>query len=123
MSIPVALEQLRNETLRFSFAPYLITVGDDGRPHAVAVTATWERDRLAMEVGRRSAHNAGARPAVSLLWSPNEPGGHSLIVDGTATGDGGRIAVVPTRAVLHRPAAAPDATKPGCTAECVPILR
>jgi hypothetical protein len=125
MSIPVALEQLRHETLRFAFAPYLLTVGDDARPHAVAVAASWDGDRLAMEVGRRSAHNAGARPDVSLLWPPNEPGGYSLIVDGTAaaTRDDGCIAVAPTRAVLHRPAAAPDAAKPGCTADCVPILR
>ena len=125
MSIPVALEQLRNETRRFALAPYLLTVGDDSRPRAVAVAAAWEGDALAMDVGKRSASNSGARPQVSLLWPPNEPGGYSLIVDGTATptGSDGRIAVTPTRAVLHRPAASPDATRPGCSADCVPILR
>jgi hypothetical protein len=78
-----------------------------------------------MEVGNRSARNSSVRPQVSLLWPPNEPGGYSLIVDGTAalpSGDG-RIAVTPTRAVLHRPAAAPDPDKPSCSADCVPILR
>jgi hypothetical protein len=125
MSIPVALEQLQNETRRFALAPYLLTVGDDARAHAVAVTATWEDAALAMDVGKRSASNATARPQVSLLWPPNEPGGYSLIVDGTASQSGGdgRIAVTPTRAVLHRPAATPDAAKPGCSADCVPILR
>lgn len=34
MSIPVVLEQLRNEALRFTLAPYLLTVSDDARPHA-----------------------------------------------------------------------------------------
>jgi hypothetical protein len=125
MSIPVALEQLQNETRRFALAPYLLTVGDDARPHAVAVAATWSGAALAMDVGKRSASNAAARPQVSLLWPPNEPGGYSLIVDGTAAlerGDG-RIAVTPTRAVLHRPAATPEAAEPGCSADCVPILR
>jgi hypothetical protein len=125
MSIPVALEQLRNETRRFALAPYLLTVSDDARPHAVAVAAAWQGDTLALEVGKRSASNAGARPRVSLLWPPDEPGGYSLIVDGTAASAGveGRIAVTPTRAVLHRPATAPDTAKPGCSADCVPILR
>jgi len=125
MSKPVALEQLRNEALRFTFAPYLITVSDDARPHAVAVVATWEHETLAMEVGKRSAHNASVRPQVSLLWPPNEPGGYSLIVDGTAasTSGDGRITVTPTRAVLHRPASASDPNKAGCGADCVPILR
>jgi hypothetical protein len=125
MSHPVALEQLRNETRRFALAPYLLTVGDDGRPHAVAVAASWEGDALTMELGERSARYAGTRPRVSLLWPPAEPGGYSLIVDGTAApaGGEGRIAVTPTRAVLHRPAATPDAARPGCSADCVPILR
>jgi len=125
MSIPVALERIRSETLRFTRAPYLITVSDEGGPHAVAIAVTFESDRFTLEVGRRSAHNARVRPQVSLLWVPNEPGGYSLIVDGTAAsvGEDGRMSVSPERAVLHRPAAAPDSSKPGCSADCVPILR
>jgi len=125
MSTPVALARLENETRRFARAPYLLTVGDDARPHAVAVAAAWEGAALAMEVGQRSASNAAARPQVSLLWPPNEPGGYSLIVDGTAAParGGDRIAVTPTRAVLHRPAATADDAKPGCSADCVQILR
>ena len=125
MSIPVALEQLRNEALRFTLAPYLLTVSDDARPHAVAVAVSWQSDGIAMEVGKRSARNASVRTQVSLLWPPNEPGGYSLIVDGTASAAGGdgRVTVTPTRAVLHRPAPAPDPAKSGCSADCVPILR
>jgi hypothetical protein len=125
MSIPVALERLADETRRFALAPYLLTVSEDARPHAVAVTVSWEGAALAMEVGKRSASNATARPQVSLLWPPDEPGGYSLIVDGTAASasDGTRVIITPTRAVLHRPAATPDAAKPGCSADCVPILR
>ena len=125
MSVPVAIDQLRNQTRLFALGPYLLTVGADARPHAVAVVAAWEGDALAIEVGQRTAANAAARPGVSLLWPPNEPGGYSLIVDGTATPtrDAARLVVTPTRAVLHRPAATPDAAKPGCSADCVPILR
>src|SRR5262245_5678195 len=125
MSIPVALERLRDETRRFALGPYLLTVSDDARPHAVAVAVAWAGDALTMTVGKQSASNAQTRPQVSLLWPPGEPGGYSLIVDGvvrSAAGEG-RIAVTPTRAVLHRPATTPDATKPGCSADCVPILR
>jgi hypothetical protein len=124
MSKPVALEQLRSETTRFALAPYLLTVSDDARPHAVAVAVAWEGDALAMEVGKRSASNAGARPQVSVLWPPNQPGGYSLIVDGSAApAGGGRVVVTPTRAVLHRPAAGTEVTAAGCSADCKPILR
>jgi hypothetical protein len=123
MSQPVALERLRNEIQRFACAPYLLTVGDDGRPHAVVVTVAWEGAALTLDVGKRSASNAAARSRVSLLWPPNEPGGYSLIVDGSASSDGARITVTPTRAVLHRPAAAPAPGDPACSADCERILR
>jgi len=124
VSVPVTLDRLRAEIGRFARSPYLLTVGDDARPHAVAVSAAWEGDALAVAVGRASAANAAARPGVSLLWPPNEPGGYSLIVDGSAasTGGQGRIAFTPMRAVLHRPASGPDSAKPGCSADCLPIL-
>lgn len=125
MSDPVALDALRGETRRFGLAPYLLTVSSDARPHAVAVAASWQGDTLVLAVGAHSASNARERPQVSLLWPPDEPGGYSLIVDGTASpaDAAGRIAVTPTRAVLHRPASTPDAARPGCGADCVPILR
>ncbi len=127
MSIPVGLEALRAEVERFGSTPYLLTVGDDGRPHSVSVAIGWEGDALVAEAGRRTLANAAARPRVSLLFAPIEPGGYSLIVDGDAglRGEGAdaRVVVRPTRGVLHRPAAAPAASGSGCSADCVPLLR
>jgi hypothetical protein len=76
-----------------------------------------------MGVGSRSARNVAARPEVSLLWPPFEPGGYSLISDGVVRDLGDeRVAFAPTRAVLHRPAVEPVA-KDGsaCTSDCVPL--
>jgi hypothetical protein len=128
MSIAVALERLRRETERFANTPYLLTVSGDGRPHAVAISAAWEGSRLVASVGRRSAENAGARPRVSVLWPPFEAGGYSLIVDGDAAllgagEEGARVAITPTRGVLHRPAKGSAGLAEGCSADCVPLLR
>jgi hypothetical protein len=104
---------------------YVLTVSDDGRPHAVHAAVGWEGDALAVDVGRRSAANASTRPAVSLLYPVRVEGDYSLIVDGTAVvaarEDGQRLLITPTRAVLHRSAAAPDPASP-CGADCVPLL-
>ena len=61
-----------------------------------------------MEVGKRSHANATARPCVSLLAPVRSPGDYSLIIDGTAVVAGAELRITPTKAVLHRPAAAPD---------------
>ncbi len=126
MSVPVPLDRLRAAIAERGPGAYLLTVADDGRPHAVHAPVRWEGDVLIADVGRRSAANAGARPAVSLLYPVRSDGDYSLIVDGTAavaTADGGqRLRVTPTRAVLHRPAPAPDPTASGCDADCVPLL-
>ena len=102
MSVGVELQRLHEEVARFGSSPYLLTVSDDGRPHATAVTIGWDGDRLVAGVGRRSAANASARPDVSLLWSPVDTEGFSLIVDGIAEVDGERVTVRPEAAVLHR---------------------
>ncbi len=102
MSVGVELARLHEEVARFGHHPYLLTVADDGRPHATAVTVRFEGDDLVAGVGRRSAANVGQRPDVSLLWAPVDDGGFSLIVDGTGTVDGEEVAVRPERAVLHR---------------------
>jgi hypothetical protein len=140
VSIPVALDELRREAEARRTAPYLLTVADDGRPHAVAVAAAWDGGRLRCEVGRRSGANASARPLISLVWPPDEPGGYSLIVDGTAAHQDGAVLVEPTSAVLHRPAPAPaapaggrgatagserqppDPTSTACTSDCRRLL-
>ena len=126
MSIPVALEGLRAAIEERGGLAYVLTVSDDARPHAVHVPVEWEGDVLAAEVGKRSAANAAARPSVSLLFPVRTEGDYSLIVDGTAVvaarANGHRLLITPTRAVLHRPAAAPDPLSP-CDADCVPLLR
>ena len=75
--------------------------------------------------GRSSGRNARARPAVSLLWPPNEPGDYSLIVDADMTVDGNdetRLArLAPTHAILHRPAAVPD-PETDCAHDCQKVL-
>ncbi len=127
MSIPVALEKLRAEAELRGATPYLLTVSDDGRPHSVSIAASWDGVALVAKTGKRTAANVAARPRVSLLWVPREPGGYSLIVDGDgtvdSTGDDPRVVVRPTRGVLHRPAASPSAVPDGCSADCKPLLR
>jgi hypothetical protein len=115
VSVPVALDKLRGEVDRFGASPYVITVSDDGRPHAVTVTVAWDGDRLAAGAGRTTSANAGDRPLVSMLWPPYEPDGYSLIVDGTASIDADRLLLLPARAVLHRPKAGPGM-------DCVTVL-
>jgi hypothetical protein len=123
MSIPVSLEGLRDEIDRATASPYLVTVGVDGRPHCVNVTVGWEADVLVADVGNTTIANATARPLVSLVWAPGQPGGHSLIVDATATvgvGPARRVVLAPTSAVLHR-----GVPSSGSTGEpdCQPVFR
>ena len=127
MSIAVDLEQLRATIDTMVRAPYLLTVSDDGRAHSVAVAWAWHDDELDCAVGNRTLANARSRPAVSLLWAPNDADGYSLIVDATVTatagtGDGDNVVrLQPTRAVLHRPAADGANLASGCSADCVPL--
>jgi hypothetical protein len=91
----------------------------------VSATVTWDGDALVAPAGRTSARNAGARPDVTLLWAPVEPGGYSLIVDGTASvepvdDDHRHVVIRPAKAVLHR--SAPAAEPGGCEHDCVPVL-
>lgn len=125
MSIPVAIEDLAAATGEYGWA-YLLTVRDDLRPHIVAVTPTWHGDQLVMSVGRGTARNAAARTAISLCYPPAADGGYSLIVDGTAAGDGeSTVRFAPSGAVLHRPA--PDGftadSNAGCGNDCGPVVR
>lgn len=104
MSIGVELEQLREAIGGQAGFAYVLTVSDDGRPHAVALVPLVVGATVQCDAGTRTCANAKARPAVSLLWPPVAVGEYSLIVDGDATVAGGVITVTPTRAVLHRPA-------------------
>lgn len=121
MSIPVPLDGLRAAIAERGPRAYVLTVSDDVRPHAVHGAVSWDGDRLAIDVGARTARNAAARPAVSLLFPVRSAEDYSLIVDGTATVSDRRLVITPTWAVLHRHATTPD---PGaaCEADCVPML-
>ncbi len=126
MSIPVALADLRAALDERPASAYLLTVADDGRPHAVHVAIRWNGDHLAATVGARTASNAAARPAaVSLVFPVRTPDDYSLIVDvhASVTADAGerRVLLAPSKAVLHRPAAVPDPDA-ACAADCVPLL-
>lgn len=131
MSIAVTVDELGATMAGFGFA-YLLTVGDDGRPHVTAVSPTWADGRVRVgDLGRRTRANLAARPEVTLVWPPTEPDGFSLIVDGTGVlddggpGDGGdgadMVAVAASRAVLHRPAPAAEPAPGACEADCVEI--
>jgi hypothetical protein len=86
----------------------------------VHVAVAHEGPALVVAAGKRSAVNAAARSAVSLLYPIRTDGDYSLIVDGTAVVVGAELRITPTKAVLHRPAAAPDPAS-ACAADCVPL--
>ncbi len=126
MSEPVPVEELGDTVSRYGAAAFLLTTGDDERPHATQVVVSVDGAELRCGLGRRTVRNGTARPLVSLLWPPREPGGYSLIVDGElrvedVDDEGGRGVVTATRAVLHRPAAAPDAEEAACGSDCLQI--
>ena len=105
-----------------------MTVTSDAAPHCGTATVTWgaaDAELTVAPVPRTWAETAGPRP-VSLLWPPAEPGGYSLIVDGTGAyvqaGDGPALTMTVTRAVLYRRGPAPaDRTSP-CGNDCRPLI-
>jgi hypothetical protein len=111
---------------------YLVTVDDDYRVHTVDVEPELHEQVIEVGlIGGRSRRNVEDRSAVTLLWPPNEAGGYSLIVDGLsqltgATGsddDTAVLRVVPTRALLHRKAAAGSGNAAGSRHDCVVFSR
>lgn len=128
MSIPVEVEALPDTVARFGPAAYLLTTGDDGRPHATHVVVDVSGAEIRCELGRRTARNGRVRPLVSMLWPPTEPAGYSLIVDGELevvggdeSGEGAVGVVTATWAVLHRPAPVEGAEDAACGSDCLSI--
>ncbi|ORA09418.1 hypothetical protein [Mycobacterium arosiense] len=119
----VDLKALADALVDYPYA-YLITVDDEYRVHTVTVEPRLRDATLDVGlIGGRTRNNLARRADVTLLWPPAEPGGYSLIVDGSAEvsdagGETARLAVAPTRALLHRDADSPDAAK-GCLHDCV----
>jgi hypothetical protein len=124
MSVEVDVEQLAEALRGYGFA-YLLTVSDDQRTHAVAVTPSAQEGALRFTdgLGRRTRANLEARPDVTLLWPPGDAGGYTLIADGRVTVVDDVATFEPQRAVLHRPADH-GSTVPGaggCGNDCVPV--
>jgi Pyridoxamine 5'-phosphate oxidase len=121
VSIRLELDELRKQVASCGSYAYLLTVTDDGRPHAVSLRVEWDGDELVGGAGRQTAANAERSPEVSLLWPVSGRDGFALIVDGRAEvrvdGDSMRVAVKPTTAVLHKTPEG-EAQAPGC----VPVL-
>jgi hypothetical protein len=119
VSIAVDLQALGERLAEYGDRAYLLTVTDDHLPHVVSVQVSLRGDHLATSVGRRTGANLAQRSTATFLWPPPRTDGeYSLIVDGTAveaTGEG-PLAVLPTRAVLHRVAGTP-----GDGPTCLPV--
>jgi hypothetical protein len=110
MSIQVGLDEIREQVAACRSCAYLLTVNDDGSPHAVSLRLDWHGDELIGGAGRRTAGNVERCSDVSLLWPTSSRDGYALFVNGRAEvrldGDAATVAVKPTGAVLHK---TPDA--------------
>jgi len=123
MSIPVDLADLNTALADFG-AGYLLSVSTGGRVKAVTVEPRVVDGALHVAgPGRGSLANVGANPLVTVLFPPLAPRGYTLLVDGEASVDRGDVRVVPSGAVLHRPAShsdgpGPPAAADGCGHDC-----
>src|SRR5258705_6499622 len=121
MSVKVDLDQLADALADFTFA-YLVTVDDDYHAHTVAAQPTLVDGVIDVgPIGGGTRRNLTERDGVTLVWPPHQPGGYTLIVDGTGKLTDTSLLVMPSRAVLHRPAAPGVSTHPGCLHDCVPL--
>jgi hypothetical protein len=119
MSVKVELGELAATLADFDVA-YLVTVSDEGRAHVLSVFADPTPDGLVVDgVGRHTQANATAHPDVTLVFPPRQRDGYTLLVDGRATVDGTTVTVAPAKAILHRPAVAPDGRRVG--SDCVDV--
>ena len=117
MSIQVELDKVREQVAACGPYAFLLTVTDDGRPHAVSLTVDWDGDELVCAPGSRTLANAERGGEVSLLWPVSGRAGFTLFVNGAAEvrvdGESKKVAVKPTSAVLHKTPEG-EAQAPGC---------
>ncbi len=123
MSVPVALDDLRERLSSAGADVFLLTVSEGSSPHAVSAEVHWDGDHLIVGAGRTTARNVTSTPAVTLLWPTCGPD-YSLIVDGTAEVDGDVVRITPTHAILHRSVRAPasDGHQDGEAPRCITVL-
>ena len=126
MSVKVDVHELAERLRDYGFA-YLLTVTDDQRTRAVAVTPTAADGALRFTdgLGRGTRANLAARPDVTLLWPPVDASGYTLIADGRVSVSDDDVATfVADHAVLHRPAdhgAGAAGSGSACGNDCLPV--
>lgn len=103
MSIKVPLDDLPTALAAYPWC-YLLTVGDDQRAHSLAVPTSFGDGRFTIPAGRTTRANAASRSTVALVFPPASGREYSLIIDGVAHVVDEHVVVVPTDAVMHRPA-------------------
>jgi hypothetical protein len=117
VSIKVELGELRQQVDACGSYAYLLTVTEDGRPHAVSLRVEWDGEELLGRPGPRTLANAERAPEVSLLWPDSGREGFSLFVNGPAKvrvdGDESLVAIKPATAVLHKTPEG-ESQAPGC---------
>jgi hypothetical protein len=118
VSIKVELDELRDQVAACGSYAFLLTVTEDGRPHAVSLPVEWDDgDMLLCRPGPRTVANAERSPEVSLLWPDSGRAGFTLFVNGPAEvrtdGDRATVAVKPATAVLHKTPEG-ESQAPGC---------
>ena len=106
MSVAVSLEELGRRVDEFGLLAFLVTT-DGVNPHIVSVAVDFDGTSFSIHAGRSSHRNIESTATATLLWAGQEGGPYSLIVDGTAAGEGDVVRLHPTTAVLHRLADAP----------------
>jgi hypothetical protein len=122
MSVKVDVHELAEKLRDYGFA-YLLTVTDDQRTRAVAVTPAPGEGGLTFTdgLGRGTRANLSVRPDVTLLWPPRDASGYTLIADGRVTVTEDMATFVAEHAVLHRPADHGTPGASGCGNDCVPV--
>lgn len=120
------LSKLRAQLTNYTNPAHLLSSSDDGRPHAVAVSVSWDGDQLLLSAGKRSLANVAARKHVSVLWAAPSADDYSLIIDGegevSGSGEHAQVRITITRAVLHKPGAPVTPTASVCGSDCVPLF-
>jgi hypothetical protein len=105
MSVAVDLSQLADTLAAYPWG-YLVSVGEHGRAHSLAVPTDYRDGSLHLVGGRSSRANVEARPEVTMVFPHPLPGQYSLILDGVAAVHGESVVFTPSHAILHRPAIA-----------------